>query len=170
MNNISTAKFDESENGPARVEVYYFERGPDEYLATSEAGAAPPAAAAACERWARRGARLPAPLPAAGRLLCAVPLALLVALERCALTIARDAVTGVVQTASDYALKPALTLAFNALLQPPLAFAANVGRALRGALRPLALALGDATRPVAALLREMRLVAVHCDRGRAADV
>lgn len=54
-----------------------------------------------------------------------------VVVRRCVLTALRDALTGGVQTAADYALKPALALAFNALIQPPLVFCANVARALR---------------------------------------
>ncbi|RVE42283.1 hypothetical protein evm_013070 [Chilo suppressalis] len=124
--------------------------------------------ASACERWAQGAARRAAaalvPLPAAARLLLAAPLALLITLERCALMVVRDLVTGVVQTASDYALKPALALVFNAVVRPPLVFAANVSRAVRAALRPLAAAATDAVEPAAALLRSLRLVTVRYDR------
>ncbi|CAH0406751.1 unnamed protein product [Chilo suppressalis] len=163
LSNISNTNLDLSENGPERVEVYYFEQGAGEYLQTSEAGGA-----SACERWAQGAARRAAaalvPLPAAARLLLAAPLALLITLERCALMVVRDLVTGVVQTASDYALKPALALVFNAVVRPPLVFAANVSRAVRAALRPLAAAATDAVEPAAALLRSLRLVTVRYDR------
>lgn len=71
---------------------------------------------------------------------------------------ARDLVTGSVQTVADYALKPALALAFNALAAPALVCAGNAARALRDALRPLWQALADAAEPAARLLGQLRLV------------
>lgn len=81
--------------------------------------------------------------------------------DRCVLVAVRSAVTGVVQTVSDQLLKPGLALAFNALLQPPLVLAAQTAGALRAALRPVALAAGDALEPLARLLAALRLVHVE---------
>lgn len=142
------------------MEVYYFEHGTSEFLATCEGGRP-----TAVERVAGRGARLAdallAELLAAPRLLLAAPVALLLHVQRCGLVVLRGAATGLLQTASDYALKPALALTFNALLQPVLVFCANVGRGVREALRPLAAALGDLLEPAARLLASARLVDVR---------
>ncbi|XP_075992887.1 uncharacterized protein LOC142987833 [Anticarsia gemmatalis] len=106
---------------------------------------------------------------AAGALLLAAPLGALLAAQRAALVLARGAAAGAVQNASDYALKPALALTYNALLRPLLVFAANVARGLRDAARPLAEALGDAVEPAARLLAAVRLVHVHVAPPSAAE-
>ncbi|CAH0604499.1 unnamed protein product [Chrysodeixis includens] len=148
------------DNEPDRVEVYYFEHGTSEFLATCEGGRP-----TAVERVAGRGARLAgallAELLAAPQLLLAAPVALLLHVQRCGLVALRGAATGLLQTTSDYALKPALALTFNALLQPLLVFVGNVGRGVREALRPLAAALGDVLEPAARLLASARLVDVR---------
>lgn len=149
--------------GPERVEVYYFERSSGEFLATSD-GARDTALERAARRGSRRAHELLAEALAVPRLALGAPLALLLQLERCALLIARAAALGTVQTAADYALKPTLALLFNAVVQPPLVFAGNAARALRDALRPLWLALGDALEPAARLLQAVRLVHVHVVR------
>lgn len=82
-------------------------------------------------------------------------------IDRCVLVTVRGAVTGVVQTLSDALLKPGLALVFNALLQPALVLAARTAGALRDALRPVALAAGDALEPLARLLAAARLVHVE---------
>lgn len=150
---------------PDRVEVYYFEHGSGEFLATC-GGSRP----AALERAARRGGRLAtallAELLAAPQLLLALPVALLLHVQRCLLVALRGAATGLLQTTSDYMLKPALALTFNALVQPVLVFCTNVARGVREALRPLALALGDAVEPAARLLAAVRLVDVQLACGR----
>lgn len=142
------------------MEVYYFEHGSGDFL--SACGGGRPTRV---ERAARRGARaagaLLAELLAAPQLLLALPVALLLHVQRAALQALRGAGVGLVQTASDYALKPALALTFNALLQPLLVFCGNVLRGVRAALRPLAGALGDALEPVVRLLAAVRLVEVH---------
>lgn len=143
--------------------MYYFERSSGEFLATSD-GAPDTALERAARRASRRAHAMLAEALAAPRLALSAPLALLLQLERCALLTARSATLGAVQTAADYALKPALTLLFNALVQPPLVFAGNAARALRDALRPLWLALGDALEPAVRLLQAVRLVHVHVDR------
>ncbi|KAI5634496.1 hypothetical protein NE865_12829 [Phthorimaea operculella] len=147
---------------PERMEVYYFEHGCGAWLATTDC-----AHEAAVERLARRAARRGrawlAEALAVPRLVAAAPLAALVGAERAALVVARGAVVGAVQTAADYALKPALALVFNALLHPPLVFAGNTLRAVRDALRPVWGALGDALDPLARLLASVRLVHVHIE-------
>lgn len=145
---------------PERVEVYYFEQGAGAWLATCDVGRE-----AWCERAARRPARAARALLrealALPALLLAAPLAVLLAAQRALLVLIRGAVTGAVQTISDYAFKPALTLTYNALLQPTLVFTANFTRGIRAALRPLAATVGDAVEPVARLLGAVRLVDVR---------
>ncbi|CAH0702115.1 unnamed protein product [Spodoptera exigua] len=157
---MGTDKLCDSE--PDRVEVYYFEHGSCEFLATCGGGGGRPTVV---ERAARRSSRLAASLLAellaAPQLALALPVALALQVARCVLVGVRGAAAGLVQTMSDYALKPALALAFNALLQPLLVFAANVSRGLRAALRPLAAALADVLEPAARLLAAVRLVDVH---------
>ncbi|CAH2074801.1 unnamed protein product, partial [Iphiclides podalirius] len=145
-------------DGPERLDVYRFETG----LATLSArGSAPTRLERALRRGARPAARLLAEALAAPRLLAALPAALLLAALRSALTPVRDTAVGLVQTASDYMLKPLLALAFNALLQPALACAMQSARAVRAAVRPLLLALNDAVEPLARLLAAVRLVHVE---------
>lgn len=145
---------------PDRVELYYFEHGSGEFL--SACGGARPTRV---ERAARPGARaagaLLAELLAAPQLLLALPVALLLHVQRAVLLALRGAASGLLQTTSDYALKPALALTFNALLQPLLVFCGNVARGIRAALKPLAGALGDVLEPLARLLAAVRLVDVH---------
>lgn len=143
--------------------MYYFERSSGEFLATCD-GARDTALERAARRASRRAHALVAEALAAPRLALSAPLALLLQLERCLLLTARGAALGAVQTAADYALKPALALLFNAVVQPPLIFVGNVMRALRDALRPLWLALGDALEPAARLLQAVRIVQVHVER------
>lgn len=143
--------------------MYYFERSSGEFLATSD-GARDTALERAARRMSRRAHALLAEALAAPRLALSAPVALLLQLERCALLTARGAVLGAVQTAADYALKPALALLFNAVVQPPLVFAGNAARALRDALHPLWLVLGDALEPAVRLLQAVRLVHVHVNR------
>lgn len=142
------------------MEVYHFEQGAGAFLATSDG-----VRETGVERAARRGGRvaraLLAEAAAAAALLGAAPLALLLAAQRTALVLLRGAVVGAVQTASDYALKPALALLYNALLQPLLVFACNVARGVRSALRPLWAALGEALEPAARVLSAARLVEVR---------
>lgn len=76
---------------------------------------------------ARRGARVAAAeLGAAARLALGAPLAGALLVLRWALQMVRDAAAGALHATSDYALKPALALLFNALLHPLLVFAANL--------------------------------------------
>lgn len=83
------------------------------------------ARAARVGRVTRRAA---AELGAAARLAVGAPLLGAVLALRCALHAARDAAAGALLAVSDYALKPALALTFNALLHPPLVFLANLLR------------------------------------------
>lgn len=144
--------------GPERLDVYRFETG----LATLSArGAAPTRLERVLRRKARPVGRLWAEALAAPQLLAQLPAALLLSVLRAALSPLRDLAVGLVQTASDYALKPALALAFNALLQPLLSCAMQTARALRATVRPLAMTLNDASEPVARLLAAVRLVHVE---------
>ncbi|KAJ8723045.1 hypothetical protein PYW07_004225 [Mythimna separata] len=145
---------------PDRVEVYYFEHGSGDFLSAC-GGGGPTRVERAARRGSRAAAALLAELLAAPQLLLALPVALLLHVQRAALLTLRGAAAGLVQTASDYALKPALALTFNALLQPLLVFCGNVLRGVREALRPLAGALGDALEPAARLLGAVRLVDVR---------
>ncbi|CAB3234833.1 unnamed protein product [Arctia plantaginis] len=160
------------DNEPERVEVYYFEQGAGSFLATSDGGRV-----TWCERAARRPERvaraLLAELSSAATLLGGAPVALLLGVQRAALVLVRGAVTGAVQTTSDYALKPALALLYNALVQPVLVFACNVARGVRSVLRPLSAAMSEAVEPVARVLSAVRLVDVrlacscpHCAQSR----
>nr|XP_049695233.1 uncharacterized protein LOC110379491 [Helicoverpa armigera] len=148
------------ENEPDRVELYYFEHGAGEFLSawSGERVTRLERAARPAQRLARAAL---AELLAAPRLLAALPVALLLQLARCALAALRGAAAGLLQTASDVALKPALALTFNALLQPLLVFAQNVSRGVRAALQPLAALLGDVAEPAARLLAAVRLVDVR---------
>ncbi|CAH2086992.1 unnamed protein product [Euphydryas editha] len=152
--------FDTFDNGPDRIEVYHFERS-NEYLCARDA-----ARVTRVERAARRLARpagaLLAELLAVPRVLLAVPVHILLQIGRCMLLGIRGALTGVLQTVSDQLLKPSLALAFNALVQPPLVFAAQTAGALRDVVRAAALALSDALEPVARLLSSLRVV--HIER------
>ncbi|KAJ8725322.1 hypothetical protein PYW08_003505 [Mythimna loreyi] len=148
------------DNEPDRVEVYYFEHGSGDFLSAC-GGGRPTRVERATRRGSRAAAALLAELLAAPQLLLALPVALLLHVQRVALLALRGAASGMVQTASDYALKPALALAFNALVQPLLVFCGNVLRGAREALRPLAGALGDALEPAARVLAAVRLVDVH---------
>ncbi|CAG5010841.1 unnamed protein product [Parnassius apollo] len=160
MKSITKEDLD-SFDGPERLDIYRFE---SESATLMARGVPPTQLERVVRRSARPAARLLGELLAAPRLLAALPAALLVVMLRTALTPVRDTVVGFVQTLSDFVLKPALALSFNALLQPVLVCAGQATRALREALQPLTLALADAADPPARLLAALRLVHVerHC--------
>ncbi|XP_060810842.1 uncharacterized protein LOC132904444 [Amyelois transitella] len=149
--------------GPDGFEVYYFENAEASHLAAC-GGARLTAVERAAGPAQRRAAALLAELLAAARLLIAAPVALFLALLRCLLETQRSVVCGLVQTWSDYALKPALAMLYNAVLHPPLVFAGSAARGSRAALRPALAALGDALQPLARVLGAVRLVHVHVER------
>ncbi|XP_069357575.1 uncharacterized protein [Maniola hyperantus] len=140
-----------------RIEVYQFERGAA-LLCTRRA-----VHGSHVERVARRlaqpGAVLLRELLGAIRVLIAAPLHVALQLVRCVADSTRDSVGG----ASDALLKPLIVLAFNALLRPPLLLAGATCTALREAVHPAVLLLGDILEAAARPLAALRLV--HVERG-----
>ncbi|GBP07476.1 hypothetical protein EVAR_4831_1 [Eumeta japonica] len=146
---------------PERIEVYYFECGSGGgHLATTDA-----APVTRTGNWLARverfGVRLFAEVLAVPQLVAALPLALLLQLQRSALVCVRGVLVGSVQTYSDYLLKPVLAVTFNALLRPPLVCAGHTFAACRDALRPIAALLADYVDPAVRLVSAMALVRVH---------
>ena len=78
----------------------------------------------------------------------------------------RPLTIGLVQMLSDYFFKPLLTVAFNAVVQPPLIFLYNVTTSLRDLLDPLAEGLGYFAKQTAVIFKSIRCVDVkkhkHC--------
>lgn len=149
---------------PALVEVYRFECGDAQYMST--AGAAPPSA---CERLAGRGTRAAAAavsgLAGAVGALLALPALLALAVQSAALRSVRGVTASCVQSVSDYALKPALAVTFNAALRPVLVFVQQVASAVHEAVRPVALTATDCMEPVVRLVAAFRLVEVRLAPG-----
>ncbi|XP_047528120.1 uncharacterized protein LOC125064870 [Vanessa atalanta] len=150
----------DSDQGPDRIEVYHFEKT-NEYLCARDATGITHVERAA--RYLRRPATaLLSELLAVPRVLIAVPVAIVLQIERCILLGVRSVMTGALQAASDQLLKPTLALAFNAIVQPPLVFATQTASALREVMRPVTLALGDVLEPFTRLVSSLRLI--HIER------
>lgn len=107
------------------MEVYKFER-----VGTwLSCGAARPTRVGARACRAGRTARAAAAeVGAAARLVAGAPLLAVALVLRCVLQAVRDAAAAMLLALSDYGLKPALALMFNAVLHPPLVFIANLLR------------------------------------------
>ncbi|XP_064071732.1 uncharacterized protein LOC135193390 [Vanessa tameamea] len=150
----------DSDQGPDRIEVYHFEKT-NEYLCARDATGITHVERAA--RYLRRPATaLLSELLAVPRVLIAVPVAIVLQIERCILLGVRSVMTGALQAASDQLLKPTLAVAFNAIVQPPLVFATQTASALREVMRPLTLALADVLEPFTRLVSSLRLI--HIER------
>ncbi|EDW70424.1 uncharacterized protein [Drosophila virilis] len=70
-------------------------------------------------------------------------------------------IVGLLHTTSDYLVKPALTVAFNGFLQPPMIFLYNVMCSLRDIMEPLADTLDNFMKPLATLGGSLRLINVN---------
>ncbi|CAK1552717.1 unnamed protein product [Leptosia nina] len=164
IRNIASGKeaVNELDAGPGGMAVYRLERGGGSVLASR----AEPETRV--DRLARAIAR-----PASAflgeifsmiRLLIMLPISLLLRLERCILSLTVWAICGVVQTLAEEVLTPTLALGYNYAARPTLVTAGRVADALRLALEPISLALGDALLPCATLLANCRLVNVCVER------
>ena len=76
-------------------------------------------------------------------------------------SLVRQLVIGLIRMTSDYLLKPFLAILFNGGLQPLLILARNVFAAIRDAVEPLAGAIGHFLRPLAEVLRSIRVVEIN---------
>ncbi|XP_062130579.1 uncharacterized protein LOC133841829 [Drosophila sulfurigaster albostrigata] len=68
---------------------------------------------------------------------------------------------GLLHMTSDYLVKPALTVAFNGFLQPPMIFLYNIMCSLRDILEPVADTLSNFIKPLAILGDSIRLINVN---------
>lgn len=69
----------------------------------------------------------------------------------------RPLTIGLIQMASDYFLKPFLTICFNGIIQPFLIFLYNIATSLRDLCDPIAEAFGFFFKEIAVLFKAIRL-------------
>ncbi|KAI8441395.1 hypothetical protein MSG28_015010 [Choristoneura fumiferana] len=155
------SKFQEitKDTSPDRVEMYYFERTTGDFLSISDG------VFTYTEQFALKSSRITnrivAECFAIPQIILSIPVSVILHTERTVLKVLRSFLVGTVQILSDYVLKPVLTLSFNAVIQPPLVFVGNVVRAVREAVRPVALLIGDFVEPLVKVLGAIRLVNVE---------
>ncbi|CAN0372991.1 unnamed protein product [Lampetra fluviatilis] len=94
-------------------------------------------------------------------LLVATVAVFVVELAEFAGRLARTLLVGLAGAASDYLLRPALTVSFNGLLRPAAAFTRSLLLALAEAARPLLALAGEAVDMLARTVRAFRLVEVN---------
>lgn len=144
---------------PDRLEMYYFEKATGDFLTVSDG------VFTYTEKFALNSSRITnrivAECFAVPGVILNIPVSIALHTERAVLKVVRGFLVGTVQIFSDYILKPVLTLSYNAILQPPLLFVGNVGKAVREAVRPVALLIGDFLEPLVRVVGAIRLVHVE---------
>jgi len=75
-------------------------------------------------------------------------------------SVVRPLTIGILQLLADYAVKPALSIAFNAIIQPLLILFYNIFTSLRDLCEPIAEGMGLFLREIANLCAAIRLVEV----------
>lgn len=62
---------------------------------------------------------------------------------------------------SDYFIKPALTIIFNGVLQPPMILLYNIFSSICDMCEPIGKTLGHFLRPIAAVLKQIRCIEIN---------
>ncbi|XP_020707951.2 uncharacterized protein LOC105685842 [Athalia rosae] len=149
------------EDGSEKIDIYYFDHGNSAYYRTTDA---PPILATekCAERTDYIATRFWAEIFGTIHIGIAFVTAFILQLIRFLLfSIVRPLTVGIVQLIADYFIKPALSILFNALIQPVLILLYNIATSFRDLCEPVAEGIGFFLREIAQLFRAFRIVEVN---------